>query len=31
VDDASTAGPEPAPEPVLAGEVMRIRRFPPTT
>src|SRR5438093_2004580 len=31
VDDASTAGPEPAPEPVPAGEVMRIRRFPPTT
>src|SRR5213593_1124341 len=31
VDEASTAGPEPAPEPVLAGEVMSIRRFPPTT
>ena len=31
VDETSVSGPEPTPEPVLAGEVMRIRRFPPTT
>jgi len=31
VDETSISGREPTPEPVLAGEVMRIRRFPPTT
>src|SRR5438093_5200386 len=31
VDDSGAATPAPQPEPVLAGEVIRIRRFPPAT